>query len=82
MIQYFKAKHKARIKQIKIEYHHVDKTTTSNVFLPDRYLQIQKAVIAAERSMVIQLRREGVINDESLRKIEHDLDLEEARLRK
>lgn len=82
MINWLKAKHKARIKQIKIEYHHVDKTTTSNVFLPDRYLQIQKAVIAAERSMVIQLRREGVINDESLRKIEHDLDLEEARLRK
>ena len=60
MINWLKAKHKARIRQIKIEYHHLDKTITSNV----------------------QLRREGVINDESLRKIERDLDLEEARLKK
>ncbi len=82
MINWLKAKHKARIKQIRTEYHHAEPATTSNIFLPDRYLQIQKAVIAAERSMVIQLRREGVINDESLRKIEHDLDLEEARLKK
>jgi monovalent cation/hydrogen antiporter len=82
MINWLRAKHKARIKQIKIEYHHTEKPNTSNIFLPDKYLQIQKAVIAAERSMVIQLRREGIINDESLRKIERDLDLEEARLKR
>jgi Na+/H+ antiporter len=82
MINWLKAKHKARIKQIKLEYHHAETATKSNIFLPEKYLQIQKAVIAEERRMVIQLRREGVINDESLRKIERDLDLEEARLKK
>ena len=66
MINWLKAKHKARIKQIKLEYHHAVEATKSNIFLPEKYLQIQKAVIAEERRMVIQLRREGVINDESL----------------
>lgn len=40
---------------------------------------IRSAVILAEREAVIRLRDEGVINDETLRRIERDLDLEAVR---
>ena len=37
-------------------------------------------LISAERHTIIELRNQGVINDEVMRKIQHDLDLEELRL--
>ena len=37
-------------------------------------------VIDAERDAIIQLRDRGAINDEVLRRLERDLDLEELRL--
>ena len=40
---------------------------------------IRNAVISAEREAVIRLRDEGIINDETLRRIERDLDLEALR---
>jgi len=40
---------------------------------------IRTAVLLAEREAVIQLRDEGVINDETLRRIELELDLEAVR---
>jgi CPA1 family monovalent cation:H+ antiporter len=40
---------------------------------------IRSAVILAEREAVIQLRDDGVINDQTLRRIELDLDLEAVR---
>jgi Na+/H+ antiporter len=42
--------------------------------------EIQQGVIAAQRSAVIQLREERVINDQTLRAIERELDLEELRM--
>jgi Na+/H+ antiporter len=42
--------------------------------------QIQRAVIAAQRSAVIQLRDRGDINDQTLRTIERELDFEELRM--
>ncbi|MGH2499530.1 MAG: Na+/H+ antiporter, partial [Candidatus Limnocylindria bacterium] len=41
---------------------------------------IRRAVIDAERDVIIELRDRGVINDEILRRVERDLDLEELRL--
>ncbi len=41
---------------------------------------IREAVISAERDAVIALRDRGVINDEVLRRVERDLDLEELRM--
>jgi Na+/H+ antiporter len=41
---------------------------------------IRQGVIQAERDAVIALRDEGVINDEVLRRVERDLDLEELRM--
>jgi len=40
---------------------------------------IRSAVILAEREAVIQLRDDGVINDQTLRAVERDLDLEAVR---
>ncbi|HYU50687.1 MAG TPA: Na+/H+ antiporter [Candidatus Limnocylindria bacterium] len=42
--------------------------------------QIQRGVIAAQRTAVIELRDRGEINDETLRVIERELDLEELRM--
>jgi monovalent cation/hydrogen antiporter len=41
---------------------------------------IRRAVIDAERSVVLDLRRRGEIDDEAWRRIERDLDLEELRM--
>jgi CPA1 family monovalent cation:H+ antiporter len=42
--------------------------------------EIQRGVIAAERAAVIELRDRGEINDQTLRAIERELDLEELRM--
>ena len=42
--------------------------------------QIQLAIITAERNAVINLRDRGEINDETLREVERELDLEELRM--
>jgi Na+/H+ antiporter len=42
--------------------------------------QIQHAVIAAQRTAVIELRDQGGINDQTLRLVERELDLEELRM--
>jgi CPA1 family monovalent cation:H+ antiporter len=44
------------------------------------YQHLQRSVLDAQRAEIIRLRNERVINDEVLRRIEHDLDLEDARL--
>jgi CPA1 family monovalent cation:H+ antiporter len=44
------------------------------------YQHLQRAVLEAQREEIIRLRNERTINDEVLRRIEHDLDLEDARL--
>jgi CPA1 family monovalent cation:H+ antiporter len=44
------------------------------------FVRLQRELLGAERALVIGLRDGGVIGDEALRRIERDLDLEEARL--
>jgi len=46
----------------------------------DEHQQIQLAIITAERDAVIDLRDRGEINDETLREVERELDLEELRM--
>ena len=45
------------------------------------FLRMQRELLTAERQAVIKLRDAGVINDEVLRRVERDLDLEEQSLR-
>jgi hypothetical protein len=44
--------------------------------------QVRLAVLTAERQQAIHMRDRGEIDDELLHALEHELDLEEARLRK
>jgi CPA1 family monovalent cation:H+ antiporter len=44
------------------------------------FVRVQRELLGAERALVIGLRDGGAIGDEALRRIERDLDLEEARL--
>jgi CPA1 family monovalent cation:H+ antiporter len=46
----------------------------------DEYHRIQKELLAMERSQLISLRKQSMVNDEILRKIEYELDLEETRM--
>jgi monovalent cation/hydrogen antiporter len=46
----------------------------------DQFHSIQQQLLQFERKLVIELRKEGKISDEALRKIEYELDLEETRL--
>ncbi|MFZ6008852.1 MAG: Na+/H+ antiporter [Bacteroidota bacterium] len=46
----------------------------------NQFHKIQQELLEKERKLVIDLRRDGAISDESLRKIEYELDLEETRL--
>ena len=46
----------------------------------EAFMRLRRELIEAERSAVLDLRRKGVINDEVMRGIERDLDLEAARL--
>jgi CPA1 family monovalent cation:H+ antiporter len=46
----------------------------------NEFHRIQQELLDKERQLVIRLRNEEKINDEALRKIEYELDLEETRL--
>jgi len=46
----------------------------------DEHQQIQLAIIVAQRDAVIELRDSGRINDDALREVERELDLEELRM--
>jgi CPA1 family monovalent cation:H+ antiporter len=45
-----------------------------------RYQRLMHEIIAAERQAILDLRNRGEITDEVMRRVERDLDLEEARL--
>ena len=45
------------------------------------YGAMRRDVIAAERASLLMLRNEGKVNQETVRRVERDLDLDEARIR-
>jgi monovalent cation/hydrogen antiporter len=44
------------------------------------YQRLRRELLEAERQAIVQLRRDGIINDDAMRRLERDLDLEDARL--
>ena len=44
------------------------------------YQRLRRELLEAERAAIVNLRREGIINDDVMRGLERDLDLEDARL--
>jgi hypothetical protein len=45
-----------------------------------RYNRLMRELLRVERHTAVRLRNEGHINDETLRELEHELDLQEAGL--
>lgn len=76
VLSQIKSKYEIRIQRIRRE-------ETNHRLTPeqiDELHQIQQQLINQERELILRLRREGKANDELVRKIEYELDLEEARL--
>jgi CPA1 family monovalent cation:H+ antiporter len=44
------------------------------------YQRLRRELLEAERAAIVALRRQGVINDDAMRRLQRDLDLEDARL--
>ena len=44
------------------------------------YQRLRRELLEAERAAIVQLRRDGRISDDVMRRIERDLDLEDSRL--
>jgi CPA1 family monovalent cation:H+ antiporter len=44
------------------------------------YQRLRRELLEAERAAIVALRREGAINDDAMRRLQRDLDLEDARL--
>jgi Na+/H+ antiporter len=79
--------HRPLVDQLRAMYEHrsehLGETNGSNAELDQELVEhklIRQAVIEAERNAVVDLRDRGIINDEVLRRVERDLDLEELRM--
>ena len=78
MVQWLRSEYEERIRQ----YSGVD-----NPIDPGNQAQLaalkslQRETVAAERKIVVELRNQGVINDEVLHRLENELDLEAIRLK-
>jgi monovalent cation/hydrogen antiporter len=57
-----------------------DQGVAANRHAYARYLELSRSLLDAERQTALQLRGASRINDEVLRKIEHELDLTETKL--
>jgi monovalent cation/hydrogen antiporter len=57
----------------------VDEATTARPAQYHKYRALSHELLGVQRRTLLRLRREGRINDEVLRSLEHDLDLQEAR---
>jgi len=71
-----KTKYEIRIQRIRKD----ENLSKKNEGLLDKLPVIQHELLNKERELTIKLRSRGEISEESLRKIEYELDLEESRL--
>ena len=58
-----------------------EENRTNHGLFSAEYERLSREALKVERSTIIELRNQLVINDEVLRRIQHDIDLAEARLR-
>jgi monovalent cation/hydrogen antiporter len=71
-----KSKYEIRIQRIR-------KDQSANNLSPEQIEElhkIQRSLVAQERQFILALRKQGKVSDEVVRKIEYELDLEEARM--
>lgn len=77
MVQWLRTQYRERIRRISSCCVAMDEGSYEQLAA---FRHLQHEVLAVERRTAIRLRNQGVINDEVLQRIEHDLDLESARL--
>jgi Na+/H+ antiporter len=77
--QHLRIEYEDRIRQL--ETAEPGKGTTHRGLFSLNYDRLAHEALRVERATIIRLRNERVINDETLRRIQHDIDLAEARLR-
>jgi monovalent cation/hydrogen antiporter len=76
VLNQIKTKYEMRIQRISRDANE-QKLTESQIL---EFLRIQRELIHVERKAIKMLRKGGTIGEEVLRKLEHELDLEESRL--
>jgi CPA1 family monovalent cation:H+ antiporter len=79
-LQRLRVEYEDRIRQLD-SYEPENADTTSHLFSSE-YETLSYEALKREREMILQLRNESIINDEVLRRIQRDIDLAEARLRR
>ena len=77
MVQWLRTQYRERIRRISSCCVDMDEGSYEQLAA---FRHLQHEVLAVERRTAIRLRNQGVINDEVLHRIEHDLDLESARI--
>jgi Na+/H+ antiporter len=78
-LQRLRIEYEDRIRQL--ESYEPENADARNHLFSSEYEALSLEALKKEREMILQLRNEGVINDEVLRRIQRDIDLAEARLR-
>jgi CPA1 family monovalent cation:H+ antiporter len=78
-VERLRSEYEDRIRQLRCET--PDEESVSRLFSED-FEDLAREVLQTERDTVIQLRNEEAINDQALRRIQRDIDLAEARLRR
>jgi CPA1 family monovalent cation:H+ antiporter len=78
-VERLRSEYEDRIRQLRCETS--DEESVSRLFSED-FEDLAREVLQTERDTVIQLRNEEAINDQALRRIQRDIDLAEARLRR
>jgi len=79
LIQWLRTQYDERIRSISACCVAIDTGSRDRLTV---FRRLQHEMLSAERRTAIQLRNQGIINDEVLHRIERDLDLEETRLGK
>jgi Na+/H+ antiporter len=75
VLNQIKTKYEIRIQRLR-----KDAQQKLNEEVINQFHSIQQELLMIERKLVIDLRKEGKISDEALRKIEYEIDLEDTRL--
>ena len=77
-VERLRAEYRDRIRQL--EMRDRDGAENETGLFPAEFAQFAQEALEVERGVILQLRNQGVINDEVLRSVQRDIDLAEARL--
>ncbi len=79
LLQRLRVEYEERIQQLEV-IEPEESRGRSRIF-SQTYIRLQEEALRVERQTILRLRNDLVINDDTLRRIQHDLDLAEERLK-